>query len=122
MTETIVVDLPSGRTILFGGRAGAGLGEVGLGGDIVEAGADAFRAALGTLGDIVAVLEESVGRLAQRPDKIEIEFRASLSGKADLWIVAGDGEAEFTVKLAWEKEKPAPPPDTAAGKAFAPAD
>jgi hypothetical protein len=32
-----------------------------------------------------------------------MEFRASLSGECDLWIVSGDGEAEFKVKLAWGK-------------------
>ena len=41
--------------------------------------------------------------LEHRPDKIEMEFRASLSGECDLWIVSGDGEAEFKVKLAWGK-------------------
>ena len=29
-------------------------------------------------------------------------FRALLSGEADLWVVSGDAEAEFTLKLSWE--------------------
>jgi len=32
-----------------------------------------------------------------------MEFRASLTGECDLWIVSGEGEAEFKVKLAWGK-------------------
>jgi hypothetical protein len=105
MVDTIIVELPSGRKVQFGGGGVGGLGEIGLGEDVAEAGTKAFKAALGTLGDVVAVLEESVGRLARRPDKVEIEFGASLTGQADLWIVSGDAKAEFKVKLAWEKPK-----------------
>jgi hypothetical protein len=66
-------------------------------------------AALGTLGGLVEVLEKSVGQIKSRPDRVEIEFRASLSGECDLWIVAGDGEAEFTVTLGWDKREAEPP-------------
>lgn len=40
--------------------------------------------------------------MPKAPKKIEVEFRAQLSGEADLWVVSGDAEAEFTVKLRWE--------------------
>lgn len=30
-----------------------------------------------------------------------MEFRASLSGECDLWVVSGEGEAEFKVKVTW---------------------
>jgi hypothetical protein len=43
---------------------------------------------------------EHVGRMTHRPDKVEMEFRASLSGECDLWIMSGEGEAEFKVTLA----------------------
>jgi hypothetical protein len=43
--------------------------------------------------------------MVHRPDKVEMEFGASLSGECDLWIVSGDGEAEFKVKLSWDKDK-----------------
>ena len=29
--------------------------------------------------------------MEHRPDKVEMEFRASLSGECDLWVVSGDG-------------------------------
>jgi hypothetical protein len=58
---------------------------------------------MGSLADLVTALEESVGRMARRPEKIEMEFKASLTAECDLWIVSGEGEAEFTVKLAWGK-------------------
>lgn len=60
-----------------------------------------LKKGLGTMAELISMLEESVGQMPRRPDKVEMEFRASLSGECDLWIVSGDGEAEFTVTLAW---------------------
>ena len=54
---------------------------------------------------LVKELERSVGNMANRPDTIEMEFKASLSTECDLLIVSGDGEAEFKVKLSWGKDK-----------------
>ncbi|MGJ5236997.1 CU044_2847 family protein, partial [Bradyrhizobium oligotrophicum] len=102
----MVVELPGGRKVLFGGHGAAtGLSEVGIGDEIAKATGDRFRDALGSLAELVKVLEQSVGSMAHRPDKVEMEFGASLSGECDLWIVSGEGEAEFKVKLSWEKEK-----------------
>jgi hypothetical protein len=63
----------------------------------------AGKVALGTLGELVKIVEESVGKLTNRPDKVELEFNAKLSGDCNLWIVSGEGAAEFKVKLAWNK-------------------
>jgi hypothetical protein len=104
MPERIVVELANGRKLLFGGGGSpTGLGEVGLGEAVAKAAGERFQAGLATLGDLVGMLENAVGRLANRPDKIEMEFRASLTGECDLWVVSGEGEAEFKVTLAWEK-------------------
>jgi hypothetical protein len=38
-----------------------------------------------------------------------MEFGAKLSTDCNLWIVSGEGEAEFKVTLSWEKsDHPAP--------------
>jgi hypothetical protein len=50
------------------------------------------------------MLEQTVGRMVKRPDKVEMEFGASLSGERDLWIVPGTAEAEFKVTLMWGKD------------------
>jgi hypothetical protein len=60
----------------------------------------AAKKALGSLADITAALEHSIGRIAHRPEKVEMEFSASLSAECDRWIVSGEGEAEFKVSLA----------------------
>jgi Trypsin-co-occurring domain 1 len=104
MPARMIVELPGGNKVLFGGGGTTtGLSEVGLSEDIAKATGEKFKAALGSLADLVAALEQSVGHMPHRPDKVEMEFGASLSGECDLWIVSGEGEAEFKVKLAWGK-------------------
>jgi hypothetical protein len=104
MSARMIVEFENGNKVDLG-RSGpvAGLTEVGIGEDIAKATGERFKAALGSLGSLVAALEETVGRMAKRPEKIEMEFRASLSAECDLWIVSGDGEAEFKVTLGWGK-------------------
>lgn len=102
MPAQMVVELPDGQKVLFGGRGTAkGLSEVGIAGDIAKATGDQFKKALGSLSSLVAAIQDSVDGMAKRPGKVELEFRASLSGECDLWIVSGEGEAEFKVTLAW---------------------
>ncbi len=102
MPARMVVELPDGRKVLFGGRGSAkGLSEIGVADKVAKATADQFKAGLGTLAELIATLEQSIGRMARRPDKVEVELRASLSGECDLWVVSGEGEAEFKVTVAW---------------------
>ena len=41
--------------------------------------------------------------MADRLEKVQMEFSASLTAECDLWMVSGQGEAEFKVALAWGK-------------------
>jgi Trypsin-co-occurring domain 1 len=100
MAKEIIVELAAGRKLYFGGSA-ARLAEVSAKDKIAAMTADTFKSALGSIGDLVKLLEESVGNLPKRPDKVELEFGASLKGDADLWIVRGEGEADFKVTLSW---------------------
>jgi hypothetical protein len=108
MAKTMQVELPSGKKIFFGADGG-GLQKVSALPNISNVAADRFEEAMGTLGELVGVLEKQVGALASRPSKVEIEFSASLSGDCNLWIVSGKGEAEFKVTLSWDATKPNPP-------------
>jgi hypothetical protein len=105
MPAPMIVEFASGNKVILGrGGAVTGLSEVSLVGDVAKATADGLKSALGTLGDLVAMMEEKIGRMPHRPEKVEMEFRASISGECDLWIVSGEGEAEFKVTLTWAKE------------------
>lgn len=104
MATRMIVELPGGNKVLVGGRGvSAGLSEVALRGDVATATADKFTKALGSLADITSAVEQAIGRMARRPEKFEMEFSASLTAECDLWIVSGEGEAEFKVTLSWGK-------------------
>jgi hypothetical protein len=49
--------------------------------------------------------DAEIGKMVSRPEKVEMEFGAKLSGECDLWIVSGNADAEFDVTLSWGKEK-----------------
>lgn len=85
------------------GETGNGLSEVGVAEDIAKATNDAFKSALGALGEVVKTLEDSVDALTKRPDKIEMEFGATVTADCKLWIVSGKGDYAIKVKLTWEK-------------------
>lgn len=104
MPARMLVELPAGKKIFFGGQgAEIGLAEVGVGEGVARVSGEKFKAALGSLGDLVAALEQSVGHMTHRPDKVEMEFGATFGGDCNLWIVSGKGEAEFKVTLSWGK-------------------
>lgn len=103
MSTLMIVELPEGKKLYFGGGgAETGLADISAADTIVETTSEAFKSALSSLGDLVKILEASVGNLPKRPDKIEMEFRAKLATDCNLFIVKGEGEAEFKVKLSWE--------------------
>jgi hypothetical protein len=103
VSERMIVELPDGAKIHFGNDPTTGLSEVGITEDIAKITAEKFKAALGSLVSLVSALEDSVGKLTHRPGKVEMEFGASLSGDCDLWVVSGEGKADFKVKLKWDK-------------------
>ena len=104
MATRIEVETPDGGKVFFGGGGqGAGLSEVSFADTAVKVAGEKFQAALGSLGWIVATLERSVETMAKRPDKVEVEFSASLTTECNLHIVSGEAEAEFKVTLTWGK-------------------
>lgn len=105
MSAQMVVELPDGHKIFVGGSTPPrGLSEVSVGKKAAVVAADRFKAALTSLAGLVKAMEETVGDLPKKPDEVTMEFRASLTGECDLWIVSGETEAEFKVTLTWGKK------------------
>ena len=107
MSARIVVELSKDHKVFFGSGDSLGLSEAGAGEHVAKVSGEAFRNALGSLGELVGLLEASVGKMPTRPDKVELELGAKISGDCNLWIVSGEGEADFKVSLSWEKPKTA---------------
>ena len=101
MSARMIVELPDGHKVFFGAGDDAGLAQVGVADDIAKATGETFKKALGSLAELVRMLEASVGAMPKRPEKVELEFGAKISADCDLWIVSGEGEADFKVTLAW---------------------
>jgi len=103
VADSITVKFPSGNTVHFGTSPAGGLREVSVLGTVAEKTGESFHNALAGLADVVSAVEAAVGNLKHRPDGVEVEFSASLTGNCDLWVVAGQGQAEFKVTLKWDK-------------------
>jgi hypothetical protein len=102
MLDIVEVKFASGNRVRFGSSQGGGMDKVSRR-NLPEKASETFEKAMGALGDVVKALETAVGKLEQKPEGVEIEFSASLSGDCDLWVVSGHGEAEFKVTLSWGK-------------------
>ena len=59
---------------------------------------------LGSLVEVVEILEHAVASMANRPEKVEMEFGASLSTECNLCILPAAEDAEFRVKLTWGRD------------------
>jgi hypothetical protein len=104
MSTRILIDLPGGEKVFFGGTGKeSGLADVGIAEKVAQVGSEKFKTALGSLSGLVAAMEQSLGDMPRLPDKVELEFGATLTSQCDLWIVSGEGEAELKVKLTWGK-------------------
>ena len=99
MSARIEVELVNGSKVLIGGQDATGSSL-----PIPNVTAHTLKIALGSLVDVVEILEHAVTSMADRPEKVEIEFGASLTRECNLWIVPGTGDTEFRVKLTWGRD------------------
>ena len=104
MSKVLQIDIANGRKLYIGGSAeGVGFAEVSASDEVVKSSAAALSKGLATLADLFGMLDRAVAALPKRPEEVEMEFRAKLTGDCDLWVVSGEAPAEFTVKVKWGK-------------------
>ena len=103
MSSEIIIEFSNGKKLLIGGdNKKSGLQQVSKKEKIKTATADEFTDAMGTLANLVDVMDASLGKISKKPSKVEMEFGASLTADCNLWVVSGEGKAEFKVKLTWD--------------------
>jgi hypothetical protein len=105
MADSIVVEFPDGRNVLIGDGDFGGLAEVGVGESVRKVAIASLESAFASLTDFLQIVEKSIGQAAKKPSKVELEFGVSITSDCNLWIVSGEGKAEFKVKVSWDTEK-----------------
>jgi hypothetical protein len=112
MPVATVVELPNGGKLIFGqAPAGGGFVDVGAVTDklgqaatdkLRQVALENFKKTLASLGDVIQLVEDSVGRITGSAKSVEVEFGVALKGECDLKLVSGSAEAEFKIKVTWE--------------------
>jgi G:T/U-mismatch repair DNA glycosylase len=103
MTTGVQVEFNDGRKLYFGDPPSAStLREVSSGSKVGAASQEQFKGALTTLADLIEVMQSSLDKVVKKPKTVEMEFCASLTADCNLWIVKGEGSAEFKVTLTWD--------------------
>ncbi len=62
-----------------------------------------FEQAIGKIQLVAKKLIGTLGDLAQRPDQIAVEFGFKLGGKTGVIIASTQTEANFKVRLTWDR-------------------
>jgi hypothetical protein len=106
MPVATVVELPHGRKLIVGqAPAESGFVDVGAAADkLRKVALENFKSTLASLGDVIQLVEDSVGRLTGTAKSVEVEFGVALKGEYDLQLVSGSAEAEFKIKVTWEPQ------------------
>lgn len=77
---------------------------VGRGDDTVENAAESFQRSLERVRAIAETVMTSLSDLAQRPDRVRVEFGVKLTGEANVIVTRAGGEAHFVVEIEWERQ------------------
>ena len=106
MSGPVEYVLPGGGTILVERRGVApqrGLGMASVGDGLPERAEQTFQAALDHVQDLSGGLLKSLTTLADAPKTVELEFGIDLGLKAGVILTSGSVDANFKIKLTWEK-------------------
>lgn len=107
MNDLIVYRLSSGTSISVQtpeGKKTAAAGMAGRGVKLEEA-EETFEQAMENVKGLAESLLSRLTTLADRPDKINVEFGVALGAKAGVILTSGSVDANFKISLGWEKAK-----------------
>jgi hypothetical protein len=82
-----------------------GVVQAGRPGEIAVRASQTFEAALERIKPAAGAIIVKLRGLANPPDEVEVEFGLKLSAEAGAFIASAGTEANFTVKLTWEREE-----------------
>jgi len=103
MSAVMLVEFSNGNSLLIGGDdTTAGLDDVSAADDLIKTTEKQLKKAFSALPGLLGLIEESVSSCLKKPTEIECEFSASITADCKLWIVSGEAEGQFKVKLKWK--------------------
>jgi hypothetical protein len=82
-----------------------GVVQAGRPGEIAVRASQTFEAALERVRPVAAAIIAKLRCLGDPPDEVGVEFGLKLSAEAGAFIASAGTEANFKVKLTWEREK-----------------
>ena len=81
----------------------AGVREVSLRApDLQKLSADAMKSAMNTIYNTAREVTDTIGSLAAKPSRVEVQFGITLSAEAGALIAKGGANAAFNITLTWE--------------------
>lgn len=86
---------------------GDGLVKVARPGQVVARATRSLGEMLGSVRPVAETFVESFRGLAHAPDEIKVEFGISLSAEADVIVTSTAADANFSVSLTWNRNRPA---------------
>ncbi len=99
---SVKVKFDDGHEIVFSDEiAKTGMSNVGRADVLINSAKDSFVDALGGIANVITSLQSAVNNIENRPNKIEMEFGASVKGKGSLLVVSADTAAQFKIRITW---------------------
>jgi hypothetical protein len=102
-TQTYTYTLPSGAVVYIENEEPDARGAREVSAKDAEQGLP-FLDVIRPIGEVAELVFESVKSKIINPDKITLEFGATLKGGINLYIVSGTTDATFKVSLAWDRK------------------
>ena len=89
--------------ILIDFASSAGMREVSLKApDLQKQSAEAMKNAMNTIHNTAQEVTDTIGSLAVKPSRVEVEFGITLKAEMGALIAKGEADAAFKVTLTWE--------------------
>ena len=110
MSKIVKFDTANGPVLIEVANAKgqkASVQKVGLRQDankVVQSATATFEAALENAFVAANTLVDRAASLKIQPQELNIEFGLKISGEMDLFVISGDAEANFAIKIKWVRD------------------
>ncbi len=109
MTQVVAMPLDGGGSVWVEVAEEPGnLQHVGRGADVVHDASETLQQALARVRPAATAIRDSLRDMAEPPDRVGVDFGIKLTAEAGVVIARAKSEANFTVRLEWNRPGPEP--------------